>query len=182
MEIRLSDGSICDDKNKVIYKWKNDFANISNQNNDHSYSVEILNNNIICEEFLDSKITIDEVYHELKLTINGVDNELTRIFNICYNVDKEPHIGSKDIITPIPKSSTSDPCHSLSYRGLTLAPLAYKLYCGVLNARLTVKLDDMEVINDEQKAFRKERSIIDHGIFIYSMIIYVIIPPNLLRF
>ena len=44
----------------------------------------------------------------------------------------------------------------------SLAPVVYKLYCGVLNARLTVKLDDMEVINDEQSGSRKGRSTIDH--------------------
>jgi hypothetical protein len=40
--------------------------------------------------------------------------------------------------------------------------VVYKLYCGILNARLTVKLDDMEVKNDEQNASRKGRSTIDH--------------------
>jgi len=40
------------------------------------------------------------------------------------------------------------------YRGLTLAPVAYELYRGVLNVRLTVKPDDVEVINDEQYGFR----------------------------
>jgi hypothetical protein len=69
---------------------------------------------------------------------------------------------SKGIITPIPKSSTSDPRDPMSYRDLTLASVAYKLYCGVLNARLTVELYDMEVINDEQNGFRKGRSTIDH--------------------
>jgi hypothetical protein len=45
----------------------------------------------------------------------------------------------------------------MSYIDLNLAPVAYKLYCGVLNARLTVELYDMEVINDEQNGFRKGR-------------------------
>ena len=89
-------------------------------------------------------------------------NVLTRIFNICYNFGKVPAMWSKGIITPIPKSSTSDPRDPMSYRDLTLAPVAYKLYCGVLNARLTVELYDMEVINDEQNGFRKGRSTIDH--------------------
>ena len=141
MEITLSDGSICDDKNIVMDKWKNDFADILNQNSDDSYCVENLYNNIISDEFLDSEITIDEVYHVLKLSKSGkspgVDNipvelyknhtalnALTRIFNVCYKIGKVPAMWSKGIITPIPKSSTSDPRDPMSYRGLTLAPVA----------------------------------------------------------
>jgi len=70
--------------------------------------------------------------------------------------------GVKVDITPIPKSSTSDPRDALLYRGITLAPTSYKIYCGVLNSRLTVKLDDLEYLNDEQNGFRKGRSTIDH--------------------
>ena len=48
------------------------------------------------------------------------------------------------------------------YRGITLAPASYKLYCGVLNDRLTDKPDELEFINDEQNGFRKGRETIDH--------------------
>ncbi|CAG2210923.1 unnamed protein product [Mytilus edulis] len=50
----------------------------------------------------------------------------------------------------------------MSYRGITLAPTSYKLYCGVLNSRLTVKLDDLNFIHDEQNGFRSNRNTIDH--------------------
>ena len=66
MEITLSYGSICEDTNIVMDKWENNFADILNQNNAHSYGVEILNNNIIKDTFLDCEITIDDVYHVLK--------------------------------------------------------------------------------------------------------------------
>jgi hypothetical protein len=42
---------------------------------------------------------------------------------------------------------------SSSLTGLTLAPVAYILYRGVLSALVTVKLDDMEVIDDKQYGF-----------------------------
>jgi hypothetical protein len=42
----------------------------------------------------------------------------------------------KGIFTPISKCSTSDPRDPLSYRGITLALSAYKLYCSILNNRL----------------------------------------------
>ncbi|CAC5407977.1 unnamed protein product [Mytilus coruscus] len=41
---------------------------------------------------------------------------------------------------------------TLSYRGITLASVSYKLYCGVLNSRLTYKLDDIDFLCDEQNS------------------------------
>ncbi|CAG2252315.1 unnamed protein product [Mytilus edulis] len=81
-----------------------------------------------------------------------------------------PELWSRGIITPIPKSSTSDPRDPMSYRGITLAPTSYKLYCGVLNSRLTVKLDELNFIHDEQNGFRSNRSTIDHLSTITSII------------
>ena len=48
-----------------------------------------------------------------------------------------PSEWDKCIINPIPKSSTSDRRDPLSYRGISLAPSMYKLYCSVLNRRLS---------------------------------------------
>ncbi|CAG2215607.1 unnamed protein product [Mytilus edulis] len=181
MEIKLNDGSICDDKDIVINKWKYDFEEMLNKNSDTSISNEIenCNSDIICDEILDGEITSSEVYNVVKISkcgkSPGVDdipvelyknptalNALIRVFNICYNSGKVPAMWNKCIITPIPKSSTADPRDPMSYRGISLAPVAYKLYCGVLNARLTGKLTELEVINDEQNGFRKSRSTIDH--------------------
>jgi sorting nexin-29 len=50
----------------------------------------------------------------------------------------------------------------LSYRGITLAPCAYKLYCSILNNRLVTWLDTRDIIHDEQNGFRKSKSTIDH--------------------
>ena len=88
-------------------------------------------------------------------------NALTHIFNICYDSGKIPSFWSKGMITPIPKLSTSDPHDPMSYRGITLA-LSHYLYCGVLNARLTCKLDDLDCLNDEQNGLRKDCSTTDH--------------------
>jgi hypothetical protein len=83
-------------------------------------------------------------------------------FDLCFKSGKIPNIWNKGIITPIPKCSTSDPRDPLSYRSITLAPCAYKLYCNVLNNRLIEWLDEREVIKDEQNGFIKGRSTIDH--------------------
>ena len=68
----------------------------------------------------------------------------------------------KEIFTPIPKCSTSDPRDPLSYRGITLTLSAYKLYCSILNNRLLTWWDTRDSIHDEQNGFRKSKSTIDH--------------------
>ena len=50
----------------------------------------------------------------------------------------------------------------LNYRGLTLASAIYKLYCGILNTRLSTWAEAEGLLVDEQNAFRKGRSTIDH--------------------
>ena len=69
-------------------------------------------------------------------------------YNVRYNFVKVPDMWSKGIIALFPKPSTSDPRDPMLYRGLTLVPMAYELYHGVLIVRLMVKLDDVEVISD----------------------------------
>ena len=77
---------------------------------------------------------------------------------------------NRGIITPIPKCSTSDPRDPLSYRGITLAPFAYKVFCGILNDRLVKWPDEREIIKDEQNGFMKGRSTVDHINTITSII------------
>ena len=48
------------------------------------------------------------------------------------------------------------------YRGITLAPVVYKIYCSVLNARMTAWCERNDILCDEQNGFRKGRSTIDH--------------------
>ena len=77
------------------------------------------------------------------------------LFNLCFKTGKVPSMWNRGIITPIPKCSTSDPRDPLSYRGITLAPFAYKVFCGILNDRLVKWLDEREIIKDEHNGFMK---------------------------
>ena len=129
--------------------------------------------------FLDCDISIDEVLHVLKLAKTrkspGVDelpvallknqtalSALVRIFSVCYTNGKVPSLWSKGVITPIPNSLRSDRKNPLSFRGITLTPATYKLFCGILDFRLREKLDIPGVIHDEQNGFRRNRNTIDH--------------------
>ena len=66
------------------------------------------------------------------------------------------------VISPIPKCSTSDPRDPLSYRGIAITPVVYKVYCSLLNDRIKTWSEDNKLIFEGQNGFRKGRSTIDH--------------------
>ncbi|CAC5405138.1 unnamed protein product [Mytilus coruscus] len=134
-----------------LYIWKFRESN----NTDPKVVKEDLNIEIIIvSDLLDNEITFDEVHNIVMSSKNnkspGVDLiqselcknflvicTLTKLFNLWFKSCKIPNTWNKGIFNPIPKCSTSDPRDPLSYRGITLAPCAYKLYCSVLDNRLT---------------------------------------------
>ncbi|CAC5379433.1 unnamed protein product [Mytilus coruscus] len=125
------------------------------------------------------EISLEEVFNVLKCSTKGGSlrydkipvelyknqtllKAIARVFNVCFNSGKVPVMWSNGIITPIPKSSTSDPSDPLSYCGIILASVSYKLYCGVLNSHLTYKLDEIDFLCDEQNSYRKWHSTVSH--------------------
>ncbi|CAC5401445.1 unnamed protein product [Mytilus coruscus] len=188
-EVTLDDGTITNNLETILSKWKSSFHSLLNPNvNAECNKVENCNikENIICIN-LDKEITIDEVH---KVVMNakicksaGIDliqaelcknisiiSIFHKLFNLCFSSGNVPNMWNKGIITPIPKCSTSDPRDPLSFRGTTLAPFAYMMYCSILNERLVKWLDEREIINDEQNGFMKGKSTIDHISTITSII------------
>ena len=95
---------------------------------------------------------------------------LHQFFKVCFESGKIPETWSKGIINPIPKASTKDPRDTLSYRGITLSPVTYKVYCTILNERLVSWNEQQNIIVDEQNGFRKKRSTLDHLTTLTSII------------
>ncbi len=81
-----------------------------------------------------------------------------------------PSIWGKCIINPIPKSPSADARDPLSYRGIALASVMYKMYCNILNNRLSIWAEANDKLADEQNGFRKKRSTMDHVSSITSLI------------
>ena len=134
-----------------------------------------------------SDITRDEVYKAISRAKKGKSAGLDEIptdvlktmlllafsidfFSVCFNTGIIPNDWSYSIITPIPESSTGDARNPLHYRGISLAPACYKLYCGVLNSRLEAWVDENNLLCDEQNGFRKSRSTLDHVSTLTSII------------
>ena len=79
----------------------------------------------------------------------------------CFSTELFPDVWNNAIINPIPKSNMSDNGDPLCYRGVALALATYKLYCKLLNGRLSQWIYDNNGLADEQKSFRKGRSTVD---------------------
>ena len=94
------------------------------------------------------EIPVETLRNETDITF------LHKPFHNCFEKGVNPSILSKGIIQPIPKNSTHDVRDPLSYRGITLAFSVYKLYCSVLNMRLSTWAEVNQFIHDEQNGFR----------------------------
>ena len=73
-----------------------------------------------------------------------------------------PSSWSKTVICPIPKSSTKDKRNPLDSRGISLIPSICKVYCSILNKRLSKWVENEHILSDCQYGFRRGRSTIDH--------------------
>ena len=100
----------------------------------------------------------------------GLRRLLLKFLNSCFLNNIIPTVWRKAVITPIPKSSTKDPCVPLNYRGISLLSCIYKLYSSLLNVRITKHCEENGYIVDEQNGFRSKRSCQDH-IYVLSAII-----------
>ena len=89
---------------------------------------------------------------------------------MCYASGKVPKIWAKSLIHPIPKSSTNEPLDPLSYRGIAITTVAYKVYCILQNHRVTSRAEHNNIIFEGQNGFRKGRSTIDHICSLTSLI------------
>jgi len=50
----------------------------------------------------------------------------------------------------------------LSYRGISLASAVHRIYCRIINSRLSDWVEKNNVLVDEQNRFRRKRGTIDH--------------------
>ena len=185
-EVNTEEGSISTDPKIVLQKWKQDFEKMYNLkascSNEHE--INFLSPGNTCEnqshpdvsDFC-RPVTLEGVRRavlQLKSSkASGVDEIpgealknakviafLHNFFKVCFETGKVPEAWLKGIINPIPKASTSDSRDPLSYRGTTLAPVTYKVYCTILNERLISWNEQHNIIVDEQNGFRKKKKYI----------------------
>ena len=190
MEVVLANGEISKDENLILETWKESFKSLLNpvDINDNVISPDMsnINQSTIDTEF-NGPITMEEIQNSLHKAKNGkatgpdglpiecfrnetAKNYLYNLFNSCFSSGLIPEFWKKSIVNPIPKSKSLDNRCPLNYRGISLACAVYKLYCSILNERLTNWVSMNQLIEDEQNGFRANRNCIDHALSL-SMII-----------
>ena len=172
-------GRFTRDKETVLTKWKDSFSGLLNPISVNTSETTPMDADPRTYCDFNSDITYEEVKRAISRAkmgkSSGVDeipvevlkndcaiNILYRLFSICFSTGIIPDDWNYSIISPIPKSSTGDIRDPLNYRGISLAPACYKLYCGVLNMRLETWVTENDILHDEQNGFRKSRSTLDH--------------------
>ena len=90
---------------------------------------------------------------------------LYRLFSVCFDSALVPAL-----IHPILKPNTTDPRTPVNYRGIALQSVVLKVFCKVLNARLSDWSETNCLLSDEQNGFRPDRSCLDHLFVICSII------------
>jgi len=127
--------------------------------------VNILNEPISRDEVLQAVIHakfrkasgIDNIPAEVLKNDCAVDL-LFRIINGCFNLGKVPTQWNSGVINPILKPGSDDDRQPLNYRGITLMSVPCKIYCYILNQRLSTWLEHNDILCDEQNGFRSGRS------------------------
>ena len=83
---------------------------------------------------------------------------------MCHRSGKVPNVWGKSFLCLIPKYITSELHDPLSYRGIAFTTVAYKVYCTLLNNRVTswCEHNNIHVIFEGQNGFRRGRSTRNH--------------------
>ena len=188
MEVLTPDGQTETGTQEVLDRWQNDFSTLLNAG--YSCTGEQGSATSPCPPFtpdkvgentdeLSSPIDMNEVVRAVQLAHTGkacghdglpaetLKNGPSRafmcqLFNVCFEKGCVPSSWKHGIIAPIPKCATKDPRVPTNYRGITLTSAVYKVFCTILNNRLTRWVEQNELLQDNQNGFRKGRSCVDH--------------------
>lgn len=141
-----------------------DFELNNNLANDYYYNKPFDINDIekVCRKLKHGKSVGPDMLANEVLKHEGLRNLLLEFVNMCFVYNVIPSVWRESIISPIPKSSTKDPCVPLNYRGISLLSCIYKLYTSLLNLRITNHCEHNDLLVDEQNGFRAKRSCQDH--------------------
>ena len=183
LEVILPNGSVSKDKQVVLGKWKDHFCDLLNVDSDHNEPVaeddlpqypdpEIGLDN------LNKDISWDEVVKALQqaklgkaIGIDGLPTEVLRnpvcadflvsLFNVCFQTGQMPSQWNKSVITPVHKDKDSDIRDPGNHRGIAITSSVYKVYCCIINVRVSEWVEVNKFLQDEQNGFRKSRSTVD---------------------
>ena len=112
---------------------------------------------------------IDDILAEV-LKNDVAVNLLFQIISGCFNLGKVPVQWNSGIINPIFKQGSDDDRQPLNYPGITLISVPCKIYCSILNHRLSSWLENNNILCDEQNGFHRGRSCEEHIHSLYTIL------------
>ncbi|XP_063447123.1 uncharacterized protein LOC134726642 [Mytilus trossulus] len=166
------DGTIETDKVNVLDRWKEDFRQLfnSDENNEETIpqstesqnvnrDITELNEPITREEVITAvtrakvrKATgIDDIPAEVLKNDTAIEL-LYQIISGCFQLGKVTLEWTRGIINPILKPNADDERKPLNYRGITLISVPSKIYCIILNQRLSKWLEDNDHLCEKTKS------------------------------
>ena len=104
----------------------------------------------------------------IKSALPILNKQIVEIFNIIFKAGKFPHSWTQGIIVPVHKQGSKFDANN--YRGITLSSCFGKLFCHILNDRISQYLDNISFLKPEQAGFRKNFRTTDH-IYVLKTII-----------
>ena len=146
--------------------------------NTQSNSNSIINNDFtedeICNGIKKLKCNkacgIDNIANEFIIdSCNMIAPTITKLFNIILETGLIPQKWCIGIITPIFKNKGSAE-NPENYRGISILSCFSKLFTLLINERLTLYLDDLGIIGENQTGFRSNYSTLDHIFSLKSII------------
>ena len=181
-------------KNIPVKEWLSHFKNLMGEPNNNettndfekSISNYIKENQLIFNQ-LNFRITDSEITRAILLLKNnkspgtdGIINEflkagkeillpcITKLFNSIFNSGIYPSSWRVNTLTPIyKKGDRNDP---INYRGIAVSSSLSKLFCSVLNRRLSNFLYNDQIIPINQIGFRKGYRTADHILSLKTLI------------
>ncbi len=113
---------------------------------------------------------LDNIINEfIKYSPVPMINLLTEFFNLVLESGHVPESWCTGVIVPIfkKKGDQNDPDN---YRGITLLSCVGKVFTALLNNRISIFLDENNLLGEEQAGFRENYSTLDHIFSLYCII------------
>ena len=136
------------------------YINSNSVNPNNNCDISELNNPINRQEI------VDAIMHLRRNKAPGIDsipaealkndvctNILHSLISHCFNHGIVPDKWKQGVINPIEKPNSTQLGEPLTYRGITLLSVPCKVYCDVLNRRLTKWIELNGLLGDEQNGY-----------------------------
>ncbi|MCG7891851.1 MAG: reverse transcriptase family protein [Candidatus Thiodiazotropha endolucinida] len=115
-----------------------------------------------CKKLKNNKASSYDIIRNemLKHAVPYICKPITQAFNSILNSGKFPKSWRDGIIVPVHKNGSRLDVNN--YRGITISSCLGKLFCHIVNERISKELEDKNYIKPEQAGFRKNHRTSDH--------------------